>query len=93
MDAAAWCFFLEEEEEKEKEEEDETHDYEVPIPLLFLMAGSACWLRILFFGEGPLSPSPWYGACAFIAVVTPSAPCSVVYSSSTLAVVCPTLVC
>ena len=41
VDAAAWCFFLEEEEE-EKEEEDEIHDYEVPIPLLFLMAGSAC---------------------------------------------------
>ena len=50
VDAAAWCFFFEEEEE-EKEEEDETHDYEVPIPLLFLMAGSACWLRILLFGK------------------------------------------
>ena len=53
VDAAAWCFFFEEEdEEEEKEEEDEMHDYEVPIPLLFLMAGSACWLRILLFGEG-----------------------------------------
>ena len=51
-----------------------------------LVADTALWGRIA------LSPSPWYGACVFIAVATPSAPCSVVYSSSTLAVVCPKLV-
>ena len=78
---------------RKEEEEDETHDYEVPIPLLFLMAGSACWLRILLCGEGLRSlPLPGTVLVCFCRCCSPSAPCSVVFSSSTLAVVCPRLV-